>query len=49
MSSNTIEQARIQRAEAVSFIKERLPINPEYLLILGTGLGELAENMTINL
>ena len=30
-------------------IKERLPINPEYLLILGTGLGELAENMTINL
>lgn len=49
MSSNTIEQARIQRAEAVSFIIERLPINPEYLLILGTGLGELAENMTINL
>lgn len=49
MSSNTLEQARIQRAEAVSFIKERLPINPEYLLILGTGLGELAENMTINL
>ncbi len=49
MSSNTIEQARIQRAEAVSFIKERLPINPEYLLILGTGLGELAEEMTINL
>lgn len=49
MSSNTIEQARIQRAESVSFIKERLPINPEYLLILGTGLGELAEEMTINL
>ena len=49
MSSNTIEQARIQRAEAVSFIKEHLPINPEYLLILGTGLGELAEEMTINL
>ena len=49
MSSNTIEQARIQRAEAVSFIKEHLPINPEYLLILGTGLGELAENMTISL
>ena len=49
MSSNTIEQARIQRAEAVSFIKERLPINPEYLLILGTGLGELAEEMTIEI
>ena len=47
MSSNTIEQARIQRAEAVSFIKEHLHINPEYLLILGTGLGELGEEMTI--
>ena len=49
MSTNTIEQARIQRAEAVSFIKEHLPINPEYLLILGTGLGELAEEMTIEI
>ena len=49
MSTNTIEQARIQRAEAVSFIKEHLPINPEYLLILGTGLGELADEMTIEI
>ena len=49
MSTNTIEQARIQRAEAVSFIKEHLTINPEYLLILGTGLGELAEEMTIEI
>ena len=49
MSRNIIEQARNQRAEAASFIKERLPINPEYLLILGTGLGELAEEMTIEL
>ena len=49
MSSNTIEQAKIQRVEVVSFIKERLPINPEYLLILGTGLGKLAEEMTIEL
>lgn len=49
MSSNIIEQARNQRAEAVSFIKERLPIEPEYLLILGTGLGQLAEEMTVEL
>ena len=49
MSSNIIEQARNQRAEAVSFIKERLPIEPEYLLILGTGLGQLAEEMTVQL
>ncbi|CAI8292662.1 MAG: purine-nucleoside phosphorylase [Rhodothermaeota bacterium MED-G12] len=49
MSSNTLQQARIQRAEAVAFIKERLPIDPEYLLILGTGLGQLAEEMTVEL
>tara|TARA_B100000575_G_scaffold235404_1_gene197144 strand:+ start:22649 stop:23485 length:837 start_codon:yes stop_codon:yes gene_type:complete len=49
MSINTIEQARNQRVEAISFIKERLPINPEYLLILGTGLGKLAEEMTLEL
>lgn len=49
MSSNIIEQARNQRAEAVSFIKECLPIEPEYLLILGTGLGQLAEEMTVEL
>ena len=47
MSSNLLQQARIQRAEAVAFIKERLPIDPEYLLILGTGLGQLAEEMTV--
>jgi purine-nucleoside phosphorylase len=49
MSSNPLQLARIQRAEAVTFIKERLPIDPEYLLILGTGLGQLAEEMTVEL
>lgn len=49
MSSNPLQQARIQRAEAVAFIKERLPIDLEYLLILGTGLGQLAEEMTVEL
>ena len=49
MSSNPLQQARIQRAQAVAFIKERLPIDPEYLLILGTGLGQLAEEMTVEL
>ena len=47
MSSNPLQLARIQRAEAVAFIKERLPIDPEYLLILGTGLGQLADEMTV--
>lgn len=49
MSSNPLQLARIQRAEAVTFIKEHLPIDPEYLLILGTGLGQLAEEMTVEL
>ena len=49
MSSNPLQLARIQRAEAITFIKERLPIDPEYLLILGTGLGQLAEEMTVEL
>ncbi len=49
MSTNPLQLARIQRAEAVAFIKERLPIDPEYLLILGTGLGQLAEEMTVEL
>jgi purine-nucleoside phosphorylase len=49
MSSNPLQLARIQRAEAVTFINERLPIDPEYLLILGTGLGQLAEEMTVEL
>ena len=49
MSRNIIEQARNQRAEAASFIKERLPIVPEYLLILGTGLGQLVEEMKVEL
>ena len=49
MSSNPLQLARIQRAEAVTFIKKRLPIDPEYLLILGTGLGQLAEEMTVEL
>lgn len=49
MSSNPLQQAKIQRTEAVTFIKERLPIDPEYLLILGTGLGQLAEEMTVEL
>ena len=49
MSTNPLQLARIQRAEAVAFIKERLPIDPEYLLILGTGLGQLTEEMTVEL
>ena len=48
MIHKTIETARAQRAEAAAFIQEHFETAPEYLLILGTGLGQLAEEMTID-
>jgi purine-nucleoside phosphorylase len=48
MIHTTIETARKQRAEAAAFIQEHLDTTPEYLLILGTGLGQLAEEMTVD-
>ncbi len=48
MIHTTIETARKQRAEAAAFIQEHLDTMPEYLLILGTGLGQLAEEMTVD-
>ncbi len=48
MIHTTIETARKQQAEAAAFIQEHLDTMPEYLLILGTGLGQLAEEMTVD-
>lgn len=48
MIHKTIETARAQRAEAAAFIQEHFETAPEYLLILGTGLGQLAEEMTVD-
>jgi purine-nucleoside phosphorylase len=48
MIHKTIETARAQRAEAAAFIQEHYETAPEYLLILGTGLGQLAEEMTVD-
>jgi purine-nucleoside phosphorylase len=48
MIHKTIETARAQRAEAATFIQEHFETAPEYLLILGTGLGQLAEEMTVD-
>lgn len=47
MSIETVETFRENRQEAVQFIKSKTDLCPEYMLILGTGLGQLAEEMDI--
>ena len=45
MKYDTVEEFRTKRDEAVSFIKSETDFQPEYLLILGTGLGQLADEI----
>ncbi|MEX0720593.1 MAG: purine-nucleoside phosphorylase [Balneolaceae bacterium] len=45
MAYDTVEQFRKKRDEAVAFIQDETDFQPEYLLILGTGLGQLAEEI----
>ncbi len=45
MAYDTVEEFRSKRDAAVSFILEQTDFQPEYLLILGTGLGQLAEEI----
>lgn len=48
MSHETVEVFRKNREEAVKLIQSRTEMTPEYMLILGTGLGQLAEEMEIH-
>jgi len=41
----TVDQYKVQVEEAVQFLQSRLPVQPEILIQLGTGLGGLAEAM----
>lgn len=45
MKYDTVEEFRKKRDEAVNFIKGETEFQPEYLLILGTGLGQLADEI----
>ncbi|MEQ8524333.1 purine-nucleoside phosphorylase [Gracilimonas sp.] len=45
MKYDTVEEFRNKRDEAVNFIKGETEFQPEYLLILGTGLGQLADEI----
>lgn len=45
MKYDTVEEFRAKRDEAVNFILEETTFQPEYLLILGTGLGQLTDEI----
>lgn len=45
MKYDTVEEFRAKRDEAVNFITSETDFTPEYLLILGTGLGQLADEI----
>jgi len=47
---DTVAEFRKKRDEAVSFLSDKIgEFNPEYLVILGTGLGQLAEEIDLHL
>lgn len=45
MNYDTVEEFRKKRDQAVAFIQGETDFQPEYLLILGTGLGQLADEI----
>lgn len=47
MSIESVANFRKKRTEALQFIQENTELRPNYMLILGTGLGQLAEEMDI--
>ncbi len=47
---NTVEEFRKKRDEAVRFLSQQIgDFKPEYILILGTGLGQLAEEIDVKI
>lgn len=47
MSIESVATFRKKRTEALQFIQDTTDLRPNYMLILGTGLGQLAEEMDI--
>ncbi len=47
MSYDTVAEFRAKRDEAVQYITSQTSFEPEYLIILGTGLGQLADEITV--
>ncbi len=47
MQKDTVEEFRKKREEALSFLKKQTDEQPDYLIILGTGLGRLADEIDV--
>lgn len=47
MERNPIEKARTKREEALEYVRGKTDLRPNYLIILGTGLGHLADEIDI--
>ena len=47
MALDNVEQFRSKRDEALNFIQSKTDFQPEYLLILGTGLGQLGDEIDV--
>ncbi|MDX1637449.1 MAG: purine-nucleoside phosphorylase [Balneolaceae bacterium] len=47
MSPDTVEAFRTKRTEALAYIQNQTDMRPNYLLILGTGLGNLADEIEL--
>lgn len=45
MSHPSIRKSRAQRREAVEYLKQHTRLRPDYLIVLGTGLGPLADDI----
>lgn len=42
-----VAESRARREEAIAFIKSQIDFEPDFLIILGTGLGRLAEDIDV--
>lgn len=47
MQRETVKEFRKKRDKALSYIKEQTDYRPDYLIILGTGLGDLADKIEV--
>ena len=47
MNYDTVEIFRQKRQEALQYIQQQTDLKPTYLIILGTGLGQLADRMEV--
>src|SRR5699024_8525650 len=47
MQRETVTEFRAKRSEALSFVKQQVDEHPDFLIILGTGLGNLADEIDI--